>query len=93
MKINPFTYVLFGKEAISIYNISLIQLKITKDVKYGIGKFRNVKKFNEECERWDDFMEIDEIDYNKIQKHFKKNKLVDGLPREKKAFWNFFGNS
>ncbi len=86
---NFLSYVLFGKEAIEIYNMSIVQLLITRDVKYNIGKFSSIEKFKNESKKWDDFIEIDYKDYIKIKKHFKKNKLNNGVPKKKKSFWKF----
>lgn len=87
---NSITYVLFGKEAIFIYQISLDKLLRTEDIKYDIGEFSTIKKFKEESEKWDDFIEIEFEDYLKIQAHFKKKNLIQGLANKKKSFWKFF---
>ncbi|MCF6349284.1 MAG: hypothetical protein L3J20_13485 [Flavobacteriaceae bacterium] len=87
---NSITYVLFGKEAIFIYQISLDKLLRTEDIKYDIGEFSTIKKFKEESEKWDDFIEIELEDYLKIKAHFKKKNLIQGLANKKKSFWKFF---
>ncbi|GEM_PF-4333995 len=88
------TYVLFGSEAIQIYNISLDLLISSDDVVYKVAAYNEVSAFVKESEKWDDFLEINEKDYLKI-KNYKSNSQtsrVVGKPKRNKkpSFFDFF---
>ena len=83
-----YTYVLFGKEAVDLYNISLkLLLSSTTYVSYKAAAYNDVKRFMIEQKKWDKFIEIPESDYLHLKKHaFKSTLLDDTLSRKKKRF-------
>ena len=52
------TYVLFGAEAIQVYNISINMLLSSAHLVYKVGAYDDVKTFVDESEKWDNFIEI-----------------------------------
>ena len=68
---NIATYVLFGNEAISIYKKSINTLLDTKGIDYKIGKYISVKKFFEEKNKWEDYAEINYLEYITIKTHLE----------------------
>ena len=83
-----YTYILFGKEAVDLYNVSLkLLLSSTSYVRYKAGAYNDVKRFMIEQKKWDKFIEIPESDYLYLKKHaFKSPLLDDTLSRKKKRF-------
>lgn len=74
-----YTYVLFGREAIQLYKLSIELLLDAIHIKYKVGAYTNVKQFVNESKKWDDFMEIDKEGYLELKKNNyntrpKKNK-------------------
>lgn len=74
-----YTYVLFGREAIQLYKLSMELLLDAINLKYKVGAYADVKQFVNESKKWDDFMEIDKDSYEKLKennyaKRRKKNK-------------------
>ena len=64
------TYVLFGAEAIQIYNISLKMLLSSSHLVYKVGAYDDVKTFVDESKKWDDFIEINKSDYIALKKNW-----------------------
>jgi hypothetical protein len=64
-KVEP-TYVLFGKEAVLIYKMSLNDLLSAHHINFKIGEYYDINTFIKETKKWDDFIEINEDDYNEI---------------------------
>ena len=83
-----YTYVLFGKEAVDLYNVSLkLLLASTSYVEYKVGAYNDVRRFMVEQKKWDQFTEITESDYLYLKKHaFKSPLLEDTFSRKKKRF-------
>ncbi|PID69305.1 MAG: hypothetical protein CSA39_02660 [Flavobacteriales bacterium] len=79
------TYVLFGREAIHLYKISIDLLMDAIKVKYKVGAYNDVKQFVNESKNWDDFMEIDKADYQKL-----KNKQYYYKSKNGFSFMNMF---
>ncbi len=75
---NEYTYILFGKEAVDLYNVSLkLLLSSTSYVEYKVGAYNDVKRFMQEQKNWDVFVEIPENDYLYLKKHAFKSPLLD----------------
>ena len=85
---NEYTYVLFGKEAVDLYNVSLkLLLSSTSYVEYKVGAYNDVKRFMKEQKNWNVFIEIPENDYLYLKKHaFKSPLLESSLTRSRKRF-------
>jgi hypothetical protein len=85
---NEFTYVLFGKEAVELYNVSLkLLLSSTTYVDYKVGAYKDVKRFMQEQKKWSEFIEIPESDYLHLKKHgFKSPLLEDTFRKKRKRF-------
>ena len=62
------TYVLFGKEAIKLYRLSLKTLINSLDVYFKVGAYSSVKKFVSDTQEWDDFIEISKEDFLTLRK-------------------------
>ena len=77
------TYVLFGDEAVSIYNVSIKQLIKTADIDYTVGEYYSVKEFFIEKDKWRNYTEISHSDY-KIIKQFLDVKLAYRKKRKKR---------
>lgn len=88
------TYVLFGAEAIQIYNISINMLLSSAHLSYKIGAYDDVKAFVEESKKWDDFIEINKSDYIAIKKKLVEKPTNENYKKLKKnnkpSFFNFF---
>ncbi|MDY7395316.1 hypothetical protein UMM65_08690 [Aureibaculum sp. 2210JD6-5] len=88
------TYVLFGAEAIQIYNISLSMLLSSAHLVYKVGAYDDVKAFVEESKKWDDFIEINKNDYVTLKKKLVERPSTDNQKNLKKngksSFFNFF---
>ena len=67
------TYVLFGNEAIRIYKMSLKLLLSSTHVRFKVGAFKDVGKFVKEAQKWDDFIEVNEEDYIKLNNTYLRN--------------------
>lgn len=78
------TYVLFGNEAIRIYKMSLKLLLSSNHVRFKVGAYKDVSKFVKEAQKWDDFIEINEEDYIKLNKTYLRN-LNKGKAKGKKT--------
>lgn len=91
---NEYTYILFGKEAVDLYNVSLkLLLSSTTYINYKVGAYNDVKRFMLEQKKWSAFIEIPEMDYLYLKKHaFKSPLLNDKLTRKRKRFsiFDFF---
>ena len=85
---NEYTYILFGKEAVELYNVSLkLLLSSTTYINYKVGAYNDVKRFMFEQKNWSEFIEIPESDYLYLKKHaFKSPLLNDTLSRKRKRF-------
>ena len=83
---NIATYVLFGNEAISIYKKSIHQLLDTKGVDYKIGRYISVKKFFEEKNKWQDYAEINYLEYITIKTHLEE--VIEQKKSKKFSFNN-----
>jgi len=85
-----YTYVLFGKEAIDLYNVSLkLLLSSTTYVDYKVNSYNDVKDFMFDQKNWDGFIEIPESDYMQIKKNAVKSRLLKDevmLGKKRKAF-------
>lgn len=57
------TYVLFGKEAVKLYRLSLKTLLNSLDVEFRVGAYSSVKKFVSDTKEWNDFIEISKEDF------------------------------
>ena len=77
------SYILFGKEAVSIFKISLNQLLMSKDLEYAVGKYSSISEFLKEAKNWNDYIEINEKEY-KILKANSRN--LNPFHRLKKIF-------
>ncbi|WP_117884730.1 hypothetical protein [Aureibaculum luteum] len=89
------TYVLFGAEAIQIYNISLSMLLSSVHLVYKVCAYSDVKSFVNESKKWDDFTEITKSDYITLKKKLVDKPLSDDNHRKTKkkgkaSFFNFF---
>jgi len=88
------TYVLFGAEAIQIYNISLNMLLSSAHLAYKVGAYNDVKTFVDESKKWDNFIEINKSDYITLKKKIVEKPLTENLKNSKKknkpSFLNFF---
>ena len=88
------TYVLFGAEAIQIYNISLNMLLSSAHLAYKVGAYDDIKAFVDESKKWDDFIEINKSDYITIKKTLVEkpsNENYKNLKKNNKSsFFNFF---
>ena len=92
---NDSTFVLFGKEAIDLYNVSLKLLaSSTSYVSYKIGAYKDVKRFMKEQKNWDAFLEITESDYLHLKKHAFKSPVINSstIGKKKFSFINLFKN-
>ena len=69
---NSPSYVLFGKEALYLYNISTQHLLNATNIVYNIGVFTKIKDFKQEMSKWDDYIQIDYHVYLKIKSHLEK---------------------
>jgi len=85
---NEYTYILFGKEAVDLYKVSLkLLLSSTSYVDYKVGAYNDVKRFMQEQKNWKVFIEIPENDYLYLKKHAFKSPLLNAsLTRTKKRF-------
>ena len=84
------TYVLFGNEAIRIYNISLRLLLSSAHVEYKVGAYTDVKEFVTEAQKWDGFIEIDQIDYMAIQHNFSRSQEIENAKQKKRNKLSIF---
>ncbi len=88
------TYVLFGSEAMHIYNLSTDMLLSCTQLDYNVSAFNEVSVFVEESKKWDDYMEINEKDYILLKKHLSKSPPIAKLEKRKRnkkpTFFNFF---
>ena len=84
------TYVLFGNEAIRIYNISLRLLLSSAHVDYKVGVYTNVKEFVAEAQKWDGFIEIEKIDYMAIQQNLSKSHEIANAKQKKRNKLSIF---
>ncbi len=69
------TYVLFGKEAVKLYKVSLKVLINSLDVHFHVGAYSSVKKFVHDTQSWDDFTEISKEDFLTLRKLTNKNMI------------------
>ena len=83
-----YTYILFGKEAVDLYNISLkLLLSSITYIEYKAGAYNDVRRFMNEQKKWDKFIEIPESDYLYLKKHAFKSPLLDeAYSMKKKRF-------
>ena len=83
------TYVLFGKEAIGLYKMSIRMLINSIEVDYKVGAYVSIKKFVDETKAWDDFLEISKQDFLLLRKVSQK---TESPKKVKKAsyFLNLF---
>ncbi len=88
------TYVLFGAEAIQIYNISLSMLLSSAHLAYKVGAYDDVKTFVNESKKWDGFIEINKKDYVILKKKVIEKPSSDNHKNSKKnsksSFFKFF---
>jgi len=77
------TYVLFGNEAVRIYKMSLKLLVSSAHITYKIGVYSDVSKFVKDAQKWDDFIEISEEDYLKLNESYLKSLSKDKSKRSK----------
>ena len=86
-----YTYVLFGNEAVNLYNVSLKMLMSSPQVNYKIGAYNDVKRFMKETKNWNGFIEISKDDYLHLKKYALKSPVVDfsDIIKEPKGF-SFF---
>ncbi|MDH5413609.1 MAG: hypothetical protein OEW87_05675 [Flavobacteriaceae bacterium] len=84
------TYVLFGNEAIRIYNISLRLLLSSAHVEYKVGVYTDVKEFVAEAQKWDGFIEIEKIDYMAIQQNLSKSLEIAETKQKKRNKLSIF---
>lgn len=85
--VNSPSYVLFGKEALYYYHISLQHLLNAIDINYGVNAFTQIENFEKEKSKWNDYIEIDYHEYLKIKSHLEKQ--PNFIDRIKKKI-NFF---
>ncbi len=78
------TYVLFGNEAIRIYKMSLKLLLTSNHITYKVGAYKDVSKFVKDAQNWDDFIEISEDDFLKLNISYLKSINSDKSKRIKK---------
>ena len=78
------TYVLFGNEAIRIYKMSLKLLLTSNHITYKVGAYIDVSKFVKDAQNWDDFIEISEDDFLKLNVSYLKSINSDKSKRIKK---------
>ena len=69
---NSPSYVLFGKEALQLYNVSTQNLLNAINIDYNVNVFTKIKNFEEEKIKWNDCVEIDYHEYLKIKSHLDK---------------------
>ncbi len=62
------TYVLFGKEAVKLYKLSLKTLINSLNVNFRVGAYSSIKKFVNDTKEWDDFVEISKEDFLTLRK-------------------------
>ena len=85
------TYVLFGNEAIRIYKMSLKLLLTSNHITYKVGMYLDVSKFVNEAQNWDDFIEISEDDYKKLNMSYLRSLNSDKSKRiKKRSIFKFF---
>jgi hypothetical protein len=85
-----YSYILFGKEAVDLYNVSLkLLLSSTTYVEYKVGSYNDVKRFMIEQKKWDKFIEIPESDYLYLKKNAFKSPLIDDVFSRKKKRFSF----
>ena len=85
------TYVLFGNEAIRIYKMSLKLLLTSNHITYKVGAYLDVSEFVNEAQNWDDFIEISEDDYLKLNISYLKSLNSDKSKRiKKRSIFKFF---
>lgn len=88
------TYVLFGAEAIQIYNISISMLLSSAHLTYKVGAYDDVKTFVDESKKWDNFIEINKSDYVTLKKKLVDKPSIENNKNLKKnskpSFFNFF---
>jgi len=77
------TYVLFGNEAIRIYKMSLKLLISSAHITYRVGAYLDISKFVKDAQKWDDFIEISEDDYQKLNESYLKSLSNDKSKRSK----------
>jgi len=87
------TYVLFGKEAVDLYNVSLkLLISSTVHVDYKLGVYNNVKQFMIDQKKWGASIEIEESEYERLKKHaFRRPDDTDdvGSMTKRKRFFSF----
>jgi len=79
-----YTFVLFGKEAIQLYEMSLNFLLSSSHVDCKVGAYNDVKKFVKESQNWNGFKEINEKDYLQIKKHNLKSSFTQTTQSKKR---------
>ncbi len=79
------SYVLFGCEAVYLYKISVKHLLHATNIEFNVKPLSSVKDFIKESEKWDDYIEIEHDEYQKIRLHLKKNPEFTG--EVKKSFF------
>lgn len=85
------TYVLFGNEAIRIYKMSLKLLLTSNHITYKVGAYLDVSKFVNEAQNWDDFIEISEDDYLKLNISYLRSLNSNKSKRiKKRSIFKFF---
>ena len=85
------TYVLFGNEAIRIYKMSLKLLLTSNHITYKVGAYLDVSEFVNEAQNWDDFIEISEDDYIKLNISYLRSLNSDKSKRiKKRSIFKFF---
>lgn len=88
------TYVLFGAEAIQIYNISLSMLLSSAHLVYKVAAYDDVKTFIDESKKWDDFIEINRSDFVTLKKKLVEKPSINNQKssknKSKPSFFDFF---
>ncbi len=64
-------YVLFGKEAIQLFSISIELLLEDKFIKYKVKSFNDTRAFIKENKKWDEYKEINRKVFFKINANQK----------------------
>lgn len=81
------TYVLFGKEAIKLYRLSLKTLINSLNVDFKVGAYGSVKKFVSDTREWDDFVEISKEDFLTLRRISSKKE--ERKPKKRNFFSKF----
>ncbi len=68
---NKIIYVLFGKEAIQLFSISIELLLEDMFIKYKVKSFNDTRAFIKENKKWDGYIEINKKDFFKINAYRK----------------------